>query len=314
MVLPPQLAPPSSPRQVQGAWLDQRSTVRLSNASGREGGATAQSSPAAMIAHDAGPLPDAEATGVVAASLAPVQAFLVPGMSRLPLVVRLEGPYPAPCQAVTSTRHAVLIAAGMGVTPAAAILASILARARAGAAAAAAIGESSSSVAAVLWPLARLDFVWLASEGAQFGWLLPLLQRFEAEAARDPRGLGALLHVHVYLTSLPATSDPATAMLHLALEALLEEEGVDVVVGLRGARLVPGRPAWPALLQRLSKEGWEALASDSQGRAESGCAGTFCPLVDSAPAEVFCCGPRALSRVVGDAASAAGLPFHPEPY
>ena len=148
-----------------------------------------------------------------------------------PLFVRLDGPYNAPCQGVLGTRHAVLIAAGMGVTPAASILASILARARAGAAAAAAIGEERTPgcTAAVLWPLQRLDFIWLSSEGSHFSWFLPLLKRFEEASSEDP-GLASLLRVHVYLTSLPDSTDPRTAMLHLALDALFDEEGVDVVV------------------------------------------------------------------------------------
>jgi hypothetical protein len=82
-----------------------------------------------------------------------------------PLVAWVDGPYPAPCQGVLFAQHAVLVAAGVGVTPMASILGSMIARARAAGAAAAAIGDpAAGSARSALAPLQRLDVVWVAGE------------------------------------------------------------------------------------------------------------------------------------------------------
>ncbi len=106
--------------------------------------------------------------------------------------------------------------------------------------------------------------------------------------------LARAVHAHVFLTQLPAaTTTPRGALLHLALDALFADEGVDLVVGLRGARARAGRPDWRALLAQLAAE----------GRAH-----------DAGDAEVFVCGPPALAAAVAAAAAPLGLPVHSEPY
>ena len=59
------------------------------------------------------------------------------------MVVHIDGPYPSPAQGCLRCAHSILVCAGMGITPAASILASILARARAGAAAAELVGGTT---------------------------------------------------------------------------------------------------------------------------------------------------------------------------
>lgn len=89
-----------------------------------------------------------------------------PPLPTLPgLLAWVEGPYAAPCQGVLYAEHAVLVAAGVGVTPMASILGSMMARARAAKAAAEAIGDpTAGSAASALAPLRRLDIVWVAGE------------------------------------------------------------------------------------------------------------------------------------------------------
>ena len=102
---------------------------------------------------------DAEEAGRAGGSEAPPLPSL-PG-----LLAWVEGPYAAPCQGVLYADHAVLVAAGVGVTPMASILGSMMARARAAKAAAEAIGDpTAGSAASALTPLRRLDIVWVAGE------------------------------------------------------------------------------------------------------------------------------------------------------
>jgi NAD(P)H-flavin reductase len=239
---------------------------------------------------------NASSRRLLVGAAAPVMPLPMPP-PQPPFLVHLDGPYCAPCQGVVHVAHGVLVAAGVGITPAASILGSLLARAAAARAASGALGEAAHAgagcpVRAALRPLARLDLVWLHNEEGGFSWLTPLLQRFEAAAAGDG-ALAEVLRVHVYLTSLPATSDPAAAMLHLALDALCSDEGVDPVVGLRTVRTRAGKPgSWRELLGTLRRE------------APGGGVGT----------EVFFCGPPALGEKVAEGAFDAGLPFHFESY
>ena len=238
------------------------------------------------------------------AAVAPTHPAAAPRALPRQLFVRIDGPYAAPCQRVTTVRHAVLVAAGMGITPAASILSSILARARAASAAAAAIGEApleaAATTAAALWPLERLDLVWLCNEGASFSWFIPLLQRFEQEAAADA-ALARIVRVHIFLTSLPAAAGPVGALLHLALDALFDDEGVDVVVGLRGARTIPGKPAWSPFIAGLVAD---------EGMPAGSCGGS----ATRSATEVFVCGPRRVAVSVAAACDELRLRCHAEMY
>lgn len=209
------------------------------------------------------------------------------------VLVRIDGPYPAPCQGVLFVPHAVLVAAGVGITPAASILASILARSRGGRAAAEAIGGArDSSGVAALRPLQRLDFVWLASSGDSFKWFVSLLELYEDAVSADAH-LRDALRVHVFLTQLPrpeSAADARAALVHLALDALFADQGVDVVVGLRGARAQGGRPDWDELLGQFADDGCGELP------------------------QVFVCGPPALGAAVSQAAARQGLAAHVDPY
>lgn len=254
---------------------------------------------ALLVARERAGCRTASSRRLLVGATAPTAPFPPPPPPQPPLLVHLDGPYVAPCQGVVHVAHGVLVAAGVGITPAASILGSLLARAAAARAASGALGEGAHAgagcpVRAALRPLARLDLVWLHNEEGGFSWLTPLLQRFEAAAAGDG-ALAEVLRVHVYLTSLPASSDPAAAMLHLALDALCADEGVDPVVGLKTVRTRAGKPgSWRELLCTL--------------RRESPCAGA------AGATEVFFCGPPALGDKVAEGAFDAGMPFHFESY
>lgn len=212
-----------------------------------------------------------------------------------PLVAWIDGPYPAPCQGVLFADHAILIAAGIGVTPMASIIGSMLARARAAAVAAEAIGDSGASDArSALAPLKRLDIVWLASETSAFGWFIPLLQRFEIEAEHDLQ-LRSMLHVHVFLTGMSPDTDEGTVLLRFALDAFFADDERDCIIGLNGTIAKPGRPKWPVFLATarhdfVKTEGNEALS------------------------EVFFCGPPSMNKELAGACFDADMPFHAEAY
>jgi NADPH oxidase len=93
--------------------------------------------------------------------------------------VRIDGPYGAPAEDVFKNEVAILIGAGIGVTPFASILKHIWYRQKKG----------------TLGTLRRVEFFWVCRDAPSFGWFQSLLQEVEAAQA-DPN----FLRINVYLT------------------------------------------------------------------------------------------------------------------
>jgi len=94
-------------------------------------------------------------------------------------MVRIDGPYGAPAEDVFKVEVAVLVGAGIGVTPFASILKHIWYRQRSG----------------NLGSLRRVEFFWICRDAPSFGWFQSLLQEVEA-AQTDPN----FLRINIYLT------------------------------------------------------------------------------------------------------------------
>src|SRR4051812_2122187 len=77
--------------------------------------------------------------------------------------VRLDGPYGAPAEDVFNSDVAILVGAGIGVTPFASILKHILYRQKRG----------------KLGALRRVEFIWVCRDAPSFGWFQTLLQEVE---------------------------------------------------------------------------------------------------------------------------------------
>lgn len=93
--------------------------------------------------------------------------------------IRIDGPYGAPAEDVFNSEVAVLIGAGIGVTPFASILKHIWYRQKRG----------------KLGALRRVEFIWVCRDAPSFGWFQTLLQEVE-EAQTDPN----FLRINIYLT------------------------------------------------------------------------------------------------------------------
>jgi predicted ferric reductase/Ca2+-binding EF-hand superfamily protein len=135
----------------------------------------------------------------------------------------IDGPYGAPSTDAFQSRRAVLIAGGIGVTPFASVLESVVLRAGA---------EGASTPD-------RVDFVWLNRDQYSFEWFVDLLAALER---LDRRGL---VHVHVFMTG--GRADAVSAAFDLARQASLVAGEPDLVTGLRFETHM-GAPDWRALL------------------------------------------------------------------
>ena len=113
--------------------------------------------------------------------------------------VLVAGPHSAPSSTVYSSEHAVLVATGIGVTPFASILQSLVERLS--------TGQS-------LGKLRRLDFIWVNREYRSLQWFLLLLRDLETSV------FTTFLTVQLFVTSGPSTSNDDTLTLALALNLL----------------------------------------------------------------------------------------------
>jgi len=159
--------------------------------------------------------------------------------------VYIDGPYGTPTQGLTSTNHAVLVAAGIGVTPCASILQSLLNQMRAN-------KEKPLGADDKNYKLKKVDFIWVNREMADFRWFLVLLTQLEMEDAQE-NAFSRFLSIHLYLTSAKNKADLKGVGLQMALEMLHEQSGHDVLTGLK-TRMQPGRPDWKQLLGKLKDE------------------------------------------------------------
>lgn len=125
-----------------------------------------------------------------------------------PLRVHLDGPFGAPTAAIFSTRHAVMIGAGIGVTPFASVLESLVMRANA--------GESR---------LEKVYFYWLNRESRSFEWFADLLLELEQ---RDER---KLVDIRICMTG--GRGNVAALALNLARSLSYDMGKPDLVTGLR---------------------------------------------------------------------------------
>ena len=130
------------------------------------------------------------------------------GASQPPPSIHLDGPFGAPTTRVFSARHAVMIGAGIGVTPFASVLESLVTRANAG-----------------NCHLEKVYFYWLNRESRSFEWFADLLLKLEQ---RDQR---KLVDVRICMTG--GRGNAAALALNLARSLSYDMGKPDLVTGLR---------------------------------------------------------------------------------
>lgn len=147
--------------------------------------------------------------------------------------VYLDGPYHSPSSHIYQSEYAVLIAGGIGVTPFASLLQSILYQRQA---------ESS------LLNLKKVHFYWFDRNQDSFEWLLEMLQRLEAEDTFD------LFDINLYRTGAPKDPDaPRFVTLYTVLDLAFKKHKVDLITGLK-KQIQPGRPNWDDIFSQLQAQ------------------------------------------------------------
>ncbi|WP_299488958.1 NADPH oxidase family protein [Acaryochloris sp. IP29b_bin.137] len=147
--------------------------------------------------------------------------------------VYLDGPYHSPSNHIYQSEYAVLIAGGIGVTPFASLLQSILHRHHA----------KSESL-----KLKKVHFYWFDRNLDSFEWLLDMLQQLEAKDEFD------FFDINLFRTGAPKDrAAPRFVTLYTALDLVFKEHKVDLITGLK-KQIQPGRPEWDKIFTQLKKQ------------------------------------------------------------
>ncbi|XP_034031676.1 NADPH oxidase 5 [Thalassophryne amazonica] len=198
----------------------------------------------------------------------------------------VDGPYGTPTRQIFAVEHAVLIGAGIGITPFASILQSIMYRYR--------MRKQHCPNCNYSWcenikdsdmKLRKVDFIWINRDQKSFEWFVSLLTKLEMEQA-DEEPEGRFLEMHMYMTSALSKNDMKAIGLQMALDILAKKEKRDSITGLR-TRTQPGRPDWGKVFQKMSEE--------KKGKVH-----------------VFYCGAAALAKVIKAQCEHYGFNFYKE--
>jgi len=148
------------------------------------------------------------------------------------VLVHLDGPYGTPSTHIFESKYAILIGAGIGVTPFASILKSMLYRSQHG----------SSGMR-----LQKVHFYWLNREQKAFEWFVELLSKLEAE------DINHLFDINLYLTGAQQKSDMKSSTLFVAMDLMHSQTQIDLITGLK-SRTKTGRPDWDAIFRDVAKQ------------------------------------------------------------
>ncbi|KAJ6642797.1 NADPH oxidase 5, partial [Pseudolycoriella hygida] len=137
------------------------------------------------------------------------------------LEIYIDGPYGAPSSHIFRAQHAVLIATGIGVTPFASILQSIMHRYwKARHTCPRCEFEWSSEIPQSIMNLRKVDFFWINRDQRSFEWFVNLLSQLEIEQAELGGAMERFLDMHMYITSALQKTDMKAVGLQLALDLL----------------------------------------------------------------------------------------------
>ncbi|XP_054736668.1 uncharacterized protein LOC129243576 isoform X1 [Anastrepha obliqua] len=167
------------------------------------------------------------------------------------LEIFIDGPYGAPSSHIFGAQHAVLIGTGIGVTPFASILQSIMHRYwKARHTCPRCHFEWASDIPKTVMNLRKVDFFWINRDQRSFEWFVNLLSQLEIEQAELGGPMERFLDMHMYITSALQRTDMKAVGLQLALDLLHEKGKRDLITGLK-TRTNAGRPNWDKVFKQL---------------------------------------------------------------
>ncbi|XP_046576417.1 NADPH oxidase 5-like [Haliotis rubra] len=165
----------------------------------------------------------------------------------------IDGPYGTSSRELFETEHAVLIGSGIGVTPYASILQSIMYRFKAYKRCCPRCSHSwYDEVPHHVMNLKKVDFIWINRDQKSFEWFVSLLTQLEMEQTMEG-GLGNFIEMHMYMTAALNKTDLKGIGLQMALDLIHKKQDKDLLTGLK-TRTQPGRPDFRKLFGKIAAE------------------------------------------------------------
>ncbi|KAI0224797.1 hypothetical protein LSAT2_024210 [Lamellibrachia satsuma] len=186
--------------------------------------------------------------------------------------IYIDGPFGSSTRDIFDAEHAVLIGGGVGITPYASILQSIMFRY---------LTMKRMCVKCEhvwyedmpreLMKVKKVDFIWVNRDQKSFEWFVSLLAQLEM-LQTEQGSLGRILDMHLYMTAARSAADLRGLSLQIALETMQSNEHRDTIQGLK-TNIQHGRPDWDAIFR--------GFAAQNVGKVK-----------------VFACGPSAMMTAV----------------
>merc|ERR1719284_381729 len=171
-----------------------------------------------------------------------------------PLEIFIDGPFGSPSSNIYRAEHAVLIGTGIGITPFASILQSIMHRYwQVKKKCPKCEYQWSDDISSTMFNLRKVDFFWINRDQKSFEWFVKLLSQLEIEQAEHGGAMSRFLDMHMYVTSALQRTDMKAVGLQLALDLLHEKEKRDLVTGLK-SRTNAGRPNWNKVFTKIKEQ------------------------------------------------------------
>lgn len=168
------------------------------------------------------------------------------------LTIFIDGPYGSPSSQIFRAEHAVLIATGIGVTPFASILQSIVNHyEKRRQKCPKCLHEFCDTRPPFVCKLKKVDFLWINRDQKSFEWFIKLLAELElTQSHLSPSE--RFLDIHIHLTAIEPAKTKSIG-LQLALYLVHEKNKKDLVTGLR-TRTKAGRPNWDEFFDRIEEQ------------------------------------------------------------
>ncbi|CAF3931944.1 unnamed protein product [Adineta steineri] len=181
-------------------------------------------------------------------------------------VVIIKGPYSSCARCVFDYKHVVLIGGGIGITPYASILQSLMAQFRASHIVCKHCQGHNYNRRNILENrfLKKVDFIWVNRDHKNFEWFLNILHEFEREQETylslnvDER---RFLDIHLHFTGIKYDENSGDSPSDLITKFWSQITGHDVFTALKSKTHI-GRPNWNELFQSFKSGENASMAND----------------------------------------------------
>ncbi|XP_048749074.2 NADPH oxidase 5-like isoform X2 [Ostrea edulis] len=177
---------------------------------------------------------------------------------RVRIKCHIDGPYGTATREIFETEHAVLIGAGIGVTPMASILQSVMYRYKESKRTCPCCQHSFyGPISDHSMKLRKVDFIWINRDQKAFEWFVGILDHIETEqigvAYDGDKEPEKVIAMHMYMTAAQGKTDMKGIGLQIALDLIHQKDNKDLITGLQ-TRTQAGRPNWNQIFQKIVDE------------------------------------------------------------